>query len=91
MRVEDEINDDFNYEFYNMLHDEDEQASNIGIFSRMLSLMLSSRMLSLARLLLFRAQICLQTWSTFGSTLGVTLVTLRQAIIKQILLSQTIF
>jgi hypothetical protein len=27
--VEDEINDDFNYEFNNMLHDEDEQTSNI--------------------------------------------------------------
>jgi hypothetical protein len=29
MRVEDEIIDDFNYEFNNMLHDEDEQTSNI--------------------------------------------------------------
>ena len=35
MRVEDEINDDFDFEFYNMLHDETEQASNIGIFPQL--------------------------------------------------------
>jgi len=35
MRVEDEINDDFNFEFYDMLQSEDEQASNIGIFPQL--------------------------------------------------------